>query len=1045
MIWNRKAFLFFLCSLIGVSSLMAQIAWTASPFEQKVFIENKGQYEKSLLRDREEILFSTAISGVDVFFTARGFTYKHDVLIPSSEKEKEMLEEDREKTKKSPKNNSEEEEKIPKTKRVSEFLSVEFAGSLSKPVMVGADTAPFYYTFENPGKSNHPTIKAPAFKKILYKNVYANIDIEFSFSEIESGVKYAVLVRPGGNISSVKMKYRNAENMSIDFSGNLIIQSLFGEFIDHAPKTSYEENNSLITSAFSIKDDEVSFLVSTYDTSKSIIVDPWITNPAFPGFNSGFDIHADISGNVYVYGSYAPFKLAKLNSSGVVQWIYLAVGFGLSFSDYHYGDFAFDELSGSSYLVETWTIPCRVFKINSSGIHTLTYPGDPNLNEMWRAEYNRCIGKIIIGGGGTSGNVQAAMLDTNMGNLVTTNILSTAELGHDVALLAINNTNNSCFMGIAKSAGQTAFDNTLIRCPIPNLVPLGFSVNSNHKIEETSSIGFINNQVGYLNSPGNGYNGMTVSPNWLYTYDSDSLKRWDKNSGNLISTVDVSTSAPLYGDSSQIILQWGGLDADECDNLFLGVADSVKMYNTALSLVTSFGLSDTLYDVNVGMNNKLYVCGKGFVSEINLSSNNTVVNVTSNTVCNLCNGTASVSSVSCGASPAGFNYVWMPGGQTTQTATGLCPGTYTVTVTTDCYESFTATATINAYPVYNLNNPQSLCQGSSYSINAHTYSVPGTYYDTLTTISGCDSVIITQLSVNPAYFLSDSLSFCEGTVFTFPDGTTSVSSAIHTSILATLNGCDSVITTTLTSVPVPIVSVLYSDPICFDGKGKADVSASSGTPPFAFFWSNLETGLHANNLPAGLNSVIVTDKNFCSDTLSFTIVQPQQVLVDAGPDQVFSPGESITLVASSSDSGSYSWAPANGLSCVSCAATTLTPVESLLYYVTFQNNSGCVSTDSVWIIKDSNCEDVFIPSAFSPNNDGQNDLECLLGKCIQSVHWAIYDRWGEKVFETEDPKLCWDGTYRNEPLNDGAFLFKLEVVLTSGKVIQKKGNITLLR
>lgn len=90
------------------------------------------------------------------------------------------------------------------------------------------------------------------------------------------------------------------------------------------------------------------------------------------------------------------------------------------------------------------------------------------------------------------------------------------------------------------------------------------------------------------------------------------------------------------------------------------------------------------------------------------------------------------------------------------------------------------------------------------------------------------------------------------------------------------------------------------------------------------------------------------------------------------------------------------------------------------------------------------CE-VFVPNAFSPNNDGQNDFLCIYGKCIETLNLVIYDRWGEKVFETTDAKQCWDGTYKGKLMNSAVFVYYYNVTLFSGENLVKKGNISLVR
>lgn len=91
------------------------------------------------------------------------------------------------------------------------------------------------------------------------------------------------------------------------------------------------------------------------------------------------------------------------------------------------------------------------------------------------------------------------------------------------------------------------------------------------------------------------------------------------------------------------------------------------------------------------------------------------------------------------------------------------------------------------------------------------------------------------------------------------------------------------------------------------------------------------------------------------------------------------------------------------------------------------------------------CGDVFVPTAFSPNNDNENDVECMLGGCIEALHFAIYDRWGEKVFETSDQNICWDGTYKGKLMNTASFVYYLKATLVNGEEISKKGNISLIR
>mgnify|MGYP000185300392 CR=1 FL=1 len=93
----------------------------------------------------------------------------------------------------------------------------------------------------------------------------------------------------------------------------------------------------------------------------------------------------------------------------------------------------------------------------------------------------------------------------------------------------------------------------------------------------------------------------------------------------------------------------------------------------------------------------------------------------------------------------------------------------------------------------------------------------------------------------------------------------------------------------------------------------------------------------------------------------------------------------------------------------------------------------------------STCGDVFIPSAFTPNEDLSNDVLCVYGKCIRTMNLKIFNRWGEKIVETEDKEFCWEGAYKGVRLESAVFHYVLEATLTTGASIVKKGNISLIR
>jgi gliding motility-associated-like protein len=137
-----------------------------------------------------------------------------------------------------------------------------------------------------------------------------------------------------------------------------------------------------------------------------------------------------------------------------------------------------------------------------------------------------------------------------------------------------------------------------------------------------------------------------------------------------------------------------------------------------------------------------------------------------------------------------------------------------------------------------------------------------------------------------------------------------------------------------------------------------------------------------------------------------------------------------------------------GLSCTDCFDPIASPLGTTTYCISSINAFGCYASDCVVITVDTLCKDLFIPNVFAPINGGHQENDCfrLYGTdCISSMSLSIYNRWGEKVFETSNKNECWDGNYRGETLNSGVFIYYLNADLITGESLNKQGNITLFR
>ena len=88
---------------------------------------------------------------------------------------------------------------------------------------------------------------------------------------------------------------------------------------------------------------------------------------------------------------------------------------------------------------------------------------------------------------------------------------------------------------------------------------------------------------------------------------------------------------------------------------------------------------------------------------------------------------------------------------------------------------------------------------------------------------------------------------------------------------------------------------------------------------------------------------------------------------------------------------------------------------------------------------------IFVPNAFTPNNDGKNDVLLVYGYIIKQMHMTIFDQWGEKVFESNNQTTGWDGQYKGKALPSGVYIYVCHLTLTDGSKTEKKGVINLIR
>jgi len=261
------------------------------------------------------------------------------------------------------------------------------------------------------------------------------------------------------------------------------------------------------------------------------------------------------------------------------------------------------------------------------------------------------------------------------------------------------------------------------------------------------------------------------------------------------------------------------------------------------------------------------------------------------------------------------------------------------------------------------------------------------------------------------------------------------------------NGCYKMATTNISLVSLPIISVSGNETIC--SGNRATLTASGAT---TYTWLPVTVPANGQTVTTSPISSTITytvtgkDQNGCTNTANIEITP--SAIIATSDNATIDYGQTV-VVSISGNGTKYSWTPSTSLSCNSCSSTIASPTVTTGYQIIVTNDNGCSVIDSVIVYVIKNCGgDIFIPDAFSPNGDTYNDVLYLKSKserCILYVTFEIFDRWGNKVFETSDPNQGWDGTYKGRKMEPAVFVYALQVVSMDGSTINRKGNISLMK
>jgi gliding motility-associated-like protein len=352
--------------------------------------------------------------------------------------------------------------------------------------------------------------------------------------------------------------------------------------------------------------------------------------------------------------------------------------------------------------------------------------------------------------------------------------------------------------------------------------------------------------------------------------------------------------------------------------------------------------------------------------------------------------------------------------------------------------------------------------------------VPTTYYVRLTDSFGCfrdDSVFVdvrtfvsvfagadTTICLTDGILLnpvSDALYYqwSPSTYLDFDNIKTPFATPLTTTtyqLVASIGSCVGQDEITINVVPYPVANAGPDRSIC--SGFSTQLSASGGSSyvwsPATFLNDRFIANPTVNNPTANIQYIVnVRDTLGCpkpvKDTVWVYVAPP--VIADAGPaDTTAVLGEPLYLSASGGDT--YTWSPSIWLNDATSRTPVALPQDDITYTVTATTAQGCIGTDLINIKLYKMDPDLYVPNAFSPNGDGNNDIlkPILLG--MRDLHFfKVFNRSGQLVFSTTAKNDGWDGTFKGVAQDPGTFVWMAEGVNYRGELRQKKGTTVLIR
>ena len=590
----KKSFIIIVFTILSIGAF-SQPKWTNSPNSERAFVENKGQYDGRNWQSANQIKYALSQQdGWFTFFSNKGITHRIERLVRNPKKKK---------------GEGDANNNLPSRIHLSEFVNISFVGANNNVKIIAEEKTNHYYSYavkdlKTNDVNNVNNVKG--YKKITYKNIYSNIDIEYTLHP-DGGIKYNVILHPGANPNEIKMKYETFHTNHLDEkidiklnsqTGQLEINTASNKIIEHKPLTFYQNSKTIIQSEYTFNNNILTFNLGNYDNSQKVVIDPWVVTPNFNAGDFTREVETDAAGNVYVIGGEIPMELRKYGIAGNLIWTYITPW------DTNGGDWLgtlATDAAGVSYITQgtgaeierVSTAGAMVWHANATGIF--------NITEYWTITFNCDNTKLIVGGtGGTGLNFEAKIYDMDLsnGSVIADVTVGTQGGFTPIEVRSIAPTKNSKYVYLTHTEAG-AINQNLTAC----------SSTPDFQVDHTHGFGYKCENYLSASQNGGGLKAIIANDNYFYTHRGDRIYQWDINTGALINNVALpgGSSNNTFGR----VVHCSGLDVDAVGNVYAGSMDRVVKFDPNLNILSQVNTTGgfTVYDVSVNSNGEVLAVG----------------------------------------------------------------------------------------------------------------------------------------------------------------------------------------------------------------------------------------------------------------------------------------------------------------------------------------------------------------------------------------------------------------------------------------------------